>query len=97
MEDALVVRPGASVEPVDAIVELAAPAPLPIAGLPRHVGGFIEVREFHDRVRAGYLEMARAEPRRWVTVGAEGSPDEVARRVAEAADSRGLAGQHAVP
>lgn len=52
VEDALVVRPGASVEPVDAIVELAAPAPLPIAGLPRHVGGFIEVREFGQVVGA---------------------------------------------
>ena len=27
-----------------------------------------EVREFHDRVRAGYLEMAEGDPRRWVRV-----------------------------
>src|SRR5437762_9930624 len=49
-----------------------------------------EVREFHDRVRAGYLEMAGAGPRRSVRVDADGSPEEVARRVAEAAESRGV-------
>jgi dTMP kinase len=54
-----------------------------------------EVREFHDRVRAGYLEMARAD-RRWVLVDAEGEPDAVAARVAAAAGSRGVVG-HAVP
>jgi dTMP kinase len=56
-----------------------------------------EVREFHERVRAGYLEMARAEPGRWVSVDAEGEPDDVARRVAAAAEARGLVGRHAVP
>jgi len=55
-----------------------------------------EVREFHDRVRAGYLEMARAEPERWVRVDGEGSTEAVAQRVAAAAEERGLIGKHAV-
>jgi dTMP kinase len=55
-----------------------------------------EVREFHDRVRAGYLEMAKAEPARWVRVDAEGSADEVAARVARVAAARGLTGERAV-
>lgn len=33
--------------------------------------------DFHQRVRQGYLEMARAEPERWVVVDAGGTPDEV--------------------
>jgi dTMP kinase len=55
-----------------------------------------EVREFHDRVRAGYLEMAKAEPARWVRVDAEGSADEVAGRVSAVAAARGLTGERAV-
>jgi len=55
-----------------------------------------EVREFHDRVRGGYLEMARAEPERWVRVDGEGSTEAVAARVAAAAEERGLIGKHAV-
>ena len=55
-----------------------------------------EVREFHDRVRAGYLEMARAEPQRWVRVDGEGSTEAVAARVAAVAEERGLIGKHAV-
>jgi dTMP kinase len=55
-----------------------------------------EVREFHERVRAGYLEMARAEPERWARVDGEGPAEEVAQRVAAAAEERGLIGRHAV-
>jgi dTMP kinase len=55
-----------------------------------------EVREFHDRVRAGYLEMAAAEPARWVRVDGEGPAEDVAQRVAAAAEERGLIGRHAV-
>ena len=33
--------------------------------------------EFHRRVRAGYLEMVKAEPGRWVTVNAEQKWDTV--------------------
>jgi dTMP kinase len=50
-----------------------------------------EAREFHERVRAGYLEMMAREPRRWVRVDGTGSPDEVARRVREAALAHGVA------
>lgn len=56
-----------------------------------------EVREFHDRVRAGYLAMAAAEPSRWVRLDGEGEAEEVARRVADAAEARGVVGRHAVP
>ena len=56
-----------------------------------------ERREFHEKVRAGYLEMAAAEPARWVRVSGEGQTEDVARRVLAAAEARGLAGRHAVP
>jgi len=36
---------------------------------------------FHERVRAGYLELAQHEPRRFVIVEARGSRDEVQARV----------------
>jgi len=38
---------------------------------------------FHQRVREGYLELARREPQRVVLVDASGSVDEVGRRVVE--------------
>jgi len=37
--------------------------------------------EFHQRVRDGYLDLAAAEPDRWVIVDADGSIEEVSRRV----------------
>ena len=42
----MVVRPGGRIESVDAVVELPAPAPLRIPGLPTHAGGFLEVDGF---------------------------------------------------
>jgi dTMP kinase len=33
--------------------------------------------EFHRRVRAGYLEMVKAEPQRWVVVNSEQKWDDV--------------------
>jgi len=33
--------------------------------------------QFYERVRAGYLEMVKAEPRRWVVVNSEQKWDEV--------------------
>jgi dTMP kinase len=50
-----------------------------------------EAREFHDRVRDGYIEMIAREPRRWVRVDGTGAPEDVARRVLAAAEGRGLA------
>jgi dTMP kinase len=38
-------------------------------------------RDFHDRVRNGYLEMAAEEPSRWVAIDGVGSVDEIAERV----------------
>ena len=50
-----------------------------------------EAREFHERVRAGYMEMMAAEPRRWSRLDGTGSPEEVAARVREAVSARGMA------
>jgi dTMP kinase len=36
---------------------------------------------FHERVRAGYLAMARAEPARWRIVDASVSEDDLAARI----------------
>jgi dTMP kinase len=40
-----------------------------------------EAAEFHQRVRAGYQEMAAADPRRWREVDAAADADEVAARI----------------
>ena len=42
---------------------------------------------FHTRVRDGYLEMAAADPDRWVVIDADGTVDEVAARVDTAVDA----------
>jgi dTMP kinase len=49
-----------------------------------------EAREFHERVGAGYLEMAGAEPARWLVVDGQGAEAEVAERLDAAIRSRGL-------
>jgi dTMP kinase len=41
---------------------------------------------FHRRVRAGYLEMAAADPDGWVTVEGSADPDVVADRIGQAVD-----------
>lgn len=45
-----------------------------------------ENRDFHRRVREGFLEIARKEPRRVRIIDAEGTPEEVAERIRSAAD-----------
>lgn len=40
--------------------------------------------EFHRRVRQGYLQLAREEPRRWVVVSGQGDKDQVQQRIREA-------------
>jgi len=47
--------------------------------------------DFHERVRAGYLELAARHTDTWVVIDGEGSMDEVAARVDAALASRGLA------
>ena len=64
-------------------------------GLSRRQGGPVEQltrfetdaahgATFHDRVRAGYLELAQSEPERWRVVDASASETEVADRVWDA-------------
>ena len=43
-----------------------------------------EAASFHERVRAGYQEMANADPRRWRVVDASADPDQVAQQILEA-------------
>jgi dTMP kinase len=43
--------------------------------------------DFHRRVRAGYLEMAAADPRRWVVVDGDRTPDAVAEAVGQAVEA----------
>jgi dTMP kinase len=40
-----------------------------------------EALEFHERVRAGYLALAAAEPARWVVLDAAAPPDALAQAV----------------
>jgi dTMP kinase len=51
-----------------------------------------EVREFHERVRAGYEAMMRDEPSRWVRIDGEGDPDAVGERIQGAVRGRGFLG-----
>lgn len=44
--------------------------------------------EFHQKVRAGFLELAEREPERWAVIDARGSVGEVAGRVLETVRAR---------
>ena len=44
--------------------------------------------EIHKRVRQGYLELAKAEPDRWVVIDGSDSPEEVEKAVQEVGDER---------
>jgi dTMP kinase len=46
--------------------------------------------EFHERVRAGYLQLIERSAERWVLVDGVGSEDEVAARVEAAVDRSGV-------
>ena len=43
---------------------------------------------FHQRVRARYLELARAEPARWILLDAALDPDPLELRIREAVEER---------
>jgi dTMP kinase len=45
-------------------------------------------REFHERVRAGYHDLVKAEPHRWVVIDASQPPDKVQAALREAILSR---------
>jgi dTMP kinase len=45
-------------------------------------------RDFHERLRQGFLAIARAEPRRCALIDASGSAEDVARRIQAAVDAR---------
>jgi dTMP kinase len=70
---------------------------LPVkVGLERKTGGAgdawnrMEQKEvaYHERVRAGYLEMAEQEPARWTVVDAKGSVDQVQVAIRDSLVSR---------
>ena len=66
----------------------------PVEGLRRArgegAGDRIEAEglEFHQAVRRGFLELAAAEPDRFVVLDASGTPDEIAEAVADAVRER---------
>ena len=81
---------------------------LPVeAGLHRKAGGRgdawnrMEQKQiaYHERVRAGYLDMAAVEPERWVTIDATGDmravQDAIREPVMRRLERRGLVGQDA--
>ncbi|HBN95058.1 MAG TPA: dTMP kinase [Firmicutes bacterium] len=62
----------------------------PAESLGKTKGDRIEQRalEYYDRVRKGFLTMARAEPHRFKVISAKGTREEVAFRVQEALEGR---------
>jgi len=54
-----------------------------------------EVREFHDRVRAGYEALVAAEPSRWLRVDGARPEDEVFDNLWSGLAARGLLGEAA--
>jgi dTMP kinase len=52
-----------------------------------------EQREFHERVRQGYLALAQQEPARWAVVDGSGNEAEVAERVRAAMVAHGIEGK----
>jgi dTMP kinase len=53
-----------------------------------------ETLEFHTRVRAGYLELANADPGRWAVIDASLAEDEVAAALRDALRRRGIEVDH---
>jgi dTMP kinase len=53
-----------------------------------------EVREFHERVSAGYRALIAEDPGRWITVDGRRDVDAVAREIRAAAEAKGLLVAH---
>jgi dTMP kinase len=49
-----------------------------------------EVREFHERVRAGYHTLAREAAERWAVIDATAPSEEITRRLLAVVEARGL-------
>lgn len=45
-------------------------------------------KDYHDKVRKGYLEMAKAEPDRFVIINAMQSPDDIAKKIVQIFEER---------
>ena len=43
-----------------------------------------EALEFHDRVRAGFLDLASGDPKRYAVIAASAAPDQVASAIIDA-------------
>ena len=69
----------------DLTVLLNLPIEAGLARIPRPAQDRLdqETQAFHHRVRAGYQELAAAEPNRWREVDASADPDQVAARILE--------------
>jgi len=81
----------------DRTLLLNLPVEAGLARIPRNAQDRLdrETVAFHQRVHAGYLQMAAEEPQRWREVDASADPDQVARRVLEEAlDALRQAGIH---
>ena len=70
----------------DLVVVLTVPAPVRAARLRDRPGGGLDRLEregegFHDRVEAGFLQLAAADPDRWAVVDGNGEIDAVHERV----------------
>ena len=78
----------------DLTLLLDVPVQLGLSRVQRRAGGRdrleAEGLEFHQRVRDGYYALMRQEPERWLRVDGEGEPEQVAGRLLEAVESRGL-------
>jgi dTMP kinase len=82
----------------DVIVLLDVPVEVGLARVGRrgaHDRLEAEVREFHDRVRAGYEALVAAEPSRWLRVDGARPEDEVFENLWSGLAARGLLGEAA--
>jgi dTMP kinase len=82
-------RPATSQGTANAVGHKGSPGPLP----PWQERDRLDMQllEFHQRVRQGYLELAAAEPRRWAVITADRPADEVQRDIRAHVEAR-LAG-----